>query len=296
MAVAGVSATGSAGASGGAAGWAISASTPALARDASDAVVGVADATGFPLANRQEVIEVQLALEAPDNVENWGAGPSCVAWARAGRANAAVVRGDDRDCDGVLAGSDCNDLAYCAPGDSSCSTAISLCQASCSVGCRVNNVCESALCLPAAACADNAACRTATTLAERLACVAGQATQVKIGLLDTGRPCVDTFVLPLPTTTHCSNPLIEYAEPLADRYTFEVTDGATSCGFSIKKPSNAGAFSGTHHLLVSIDPPNGTGPRPTFFIAVTGVPRVPPMQACANPVSIDSQVAINRCQ
>lgn len=267
-----------------------------LARDATDAIVGVAEASDFPLATGSEVIEVQLTLAAPDNVENWGDRPSCVAWARGGgQTDVAVVREDDRDCDGASASKDCNDVAYCASGDPTCSTALSLCLGACALGCRANTTCEPSLCLPAAACPFNDACRTATSVQDRLDCIASQATQIKIALQDTGRPCVDAFVLPLPSGTHCSNPIIEYAETLPDRYAFEVTDGATSCEFSIKKPSNPDAFTGNHHLLVSIDPPSGVGPRPSLFIAVAGVQRVP-VATCTDPVTVAGQLAINACQ
>lgn len=265
-----------------------------LARNSSDAVVGVAEASGFSLATSNEVIEVHLPLEPPDNVETWGASPSCVAWAqRGGQATTAVVRDDDRDCDGALATNDCNDLAYCAAGDPSCSTAPTLCLATCSLGCRANNACEASVCLPAAACPTNGTCGAASSVAERLACIADQSAHIKVAVMDTGRPCVDSFVVPLPSGSRCGNPIIEYAEPLPDGYTFEVTDGATSCGISIKKPSSAASFSGIHHLLISIDAPSGVGPRPTLFLGIDGFQRVP-IATCTGPVTIE-QIVINRC-
>lgn len=270
----------------------------AVARDATGTIVGVADATDFPVTNGEEVVKVQLTLAPPGvNVSVWGDAPTCAAWTGPGSHNVGVVQDDDRDCDGATGNDDCNDLAYCAPGDANCSTEASLCLAPCAIGCRAQGVCEPSLCLPAATCTLPDGCKTASTVAERIACIAGGTSHlhVLVSLMDNGRPCTDSFAVPLPTGVDCAHPAIEFTQPLADGYTFKVADDGTSCTFAIKAPSNPGAFNGDHHLLVSIDPAGGTGPRPTFLLGVKGISG----QAgatCTNPVSTENQLEINRCQ
>lgn len=264
----------------------------ALARDSRNAVVGVADASGYPIVSARQVVEVRLPLVAADNVVTWGSSPSCIAWARGGgRADVAVVHDGDRDCDGTPATDDCNDLAYCAPNDPSCSTKPTFCSTPCSIGCQVASTCQPSLCLPNSACVSDS-CRNTTTVAERLACIANRATNVRIPLTTEDRPCVDSFALPLPGATQCTDPIIDHAESLADGYTFDVSGGGDSCSFQIRAPASPGALTGTHHLLVSIDPPTGSGPRSTFLVAITGDQHT----TCSDAVSTDNSFDINRCQ
>lgn len=269
----------------------------AVGRNAADAVVGVADASDFPLANGEEVIKVQLDLVPPDsNVEIWGVNATCAAWTRAGSPNVAVVQEDDRDCDGAEVRDDCNDLAFCAPGDPGCSTEPSLCESPCAVGCRSNDACEPALCLPASTCALPDGCKNASTLAERIACVAEGAVQLTavVPLMDDGRPCADSFSIALPGGTECARPVIEYGQLTADGYTFRIQDDGTSCKVEIKAPSTPGALD-DHHLLVSIDAPSGIGPRLTFLLGVKGI-RSQPGAGCASSVVTEGQLELNSCR
>jgi hypothetical protein len=51
-------------------------------------------------------------------------------------------------------------------------------------------------------------------------------------------------------------------------------------------------FTGDHHMLVSIDPGDGTvTPRPTFLFGVVGHPKAD----CSIPISTTNQLVIDRC-
>lgn len=270
----------------------------AVARDAADVIVGVGDASDFPLASGDEVIKVELPLEPPgNNVQVWGVDATCAAWTRPGSSNVAVVQPDDRDCDGAAADDDCNDLSYCAPGDASCSTDPSLCLTPCAIGCRSSTTCAPSVCLPAAVCTLPDGCRAASTVAERIACLASHVSHlhVLVSLMDNGRPCADSFTVSLPSGTQCTRPAIEYSEPTADGYSFKIQDDGASCTFAIKAPSNPGAFNGDHHVLVSIAAASGIGPRQTFLVGVKAV-QGQAGAACTTPLSTDGQLEINSCQ
>lgn len=268
----------------------------AVARDADDTIVGVADARDFPIASRGEVIKVELPLVAPnDNVEVWGADATCAAWSRAGSPSVAVVQEDDRDCDGAPADNDCNDLSYCAAGDASCSTETSLCMTPCAIGCRSTTTCDASLCLPAGTCTLPDECRTASTISERIACILSHSPSVRaaVSLMSDGRPCVNSISIALPTGTQCTQPAIEASQLASDGYTFRVQDDGTSCRFDIKAPSTPSAptLTGPHYLLVSIDAPAGVGPRQTFVVSVKGTMGA----SCQSPVAFEGQPTVNRC-
>ena len=267
----------------------------AVARDADEVIVGVADASDFPVASRNEVIKVELPLVPPQSgVAVWGDDASCAAWSRGGGANVAVIREDDRDCDGADHNADCNDLSYCAPGDATCSTTTSLCTTPCALGCRSSTACAPALCLPAETCSLPSGCTTAATLAERLSCIisrsAGQ--RASVSLMADGRPCADSILIPIPGGTDCGRPAIEATQSLADGYTFRVQDNGTSCKIDIKAPTTLAALS-LHYLLVSIDAPSGIGPRQTFIVSVKGVQNG---GSCTIPVTLEGQFTLNHCE
>jgi hypothetical protein len=272
----------------------------AVARDAQNAIVGVGEATQFPLAADHEVLEVSIPLEAPNqNVHEWGAAPTCLSWTRPKDQPVAFVRDDDRDCDGATADADCNDLLYCGAGDPTCSTTPLLCDVPCAIGCLDNGICAPSACVFAEACNGAQPCAARPTLADVLTCFSNSATPTHLDIrLPTGpqnghqnQPCVRSFSLPLTTGMRCTNPTIVYAEPFSDGYVFDVQDGGSACKFTMNTPPNSPAFVGDHHLLVAIDPPTGIGPRSTFFMGVNPLSGA----MCTSVVSTTNPLMITSC-
>jgi len=273
-----------------------------LARDANNAIVGVGEATDFPLAGAHEVVEVMVPLQAPgQSVQQWGTDPACVTWARADHGPVAFVRDNDRDCDGAVVGNDCNDLLYCRAGDPTCSTTPTLCTTpTCAIGCLSQNVCTPAVCLSDLVCNPPGACANLSTISAILSCLTtqGAATHLDVRVPTASQsshpdqPCVHSFSVPLPDGAPCANPTILFAEPFGDGYVFQVHEDGTACKFDLNMPSGQPPFLGDHHLLVAIDPVTGTIPRRTFFIGFN------PLQAaaCTSVVSTENQLTIESCQ
>jgi hypothetical protein len=277
----------------------------AIARDATGTPLGAGDATQFPVADPGTILDVVIPLESPTGVEIWGAGPSCAAWHRQhGRSWVGVVRGDDRDCDDVAAKLDCNDLAYCSAADGCISTP-TLCTQPCAIGCPPNpvgNTCAPTLCLSPELCSPPpvaVTCTSITDLSARFACIeklVGTHQDVNLPTQKPDdRPCASSFQVQLVNGYKCANPIIELAETLPDGYTFRVNSGGGAiCEIEIEDPQSPQAFSGDHHLLISIDPDPAMpfGPRPTFLIGVLGIP----YPDCSTPISTTNQLVINSCQ
>ena len=269
-----------------------------VAYDANGAPVGVGDIADFPPPSATEVTEVPIALAPADGVELWGNRPGCVAWQRAPGDLVAVVRDNDRDCDTAPASTDCNDLAYCTPGNAACTAKPVVCADTCTLGCPGPNAsCMPAVCLFSSVC-DMMYCDTATNLVDKLTCLAtiGPVTHAdyQVPVVQTQvEPCVDRFDVKLPNNVACTNPRIEFSEHLPDGYTFEVDGGDQACTIQlIPSPTNQ-RFQGDHHLLVSIEAPDPANPRYSMFFGVMPLP----VQQCTSVVTPSSNpLVINMCQ
>jgi hypothetical protein len=264
--------------------------------------VGIGEAADFVVPSGSYSI-VDIALASYDNVETWhgepdAASPACLAWDRPhGEQPIAFVPADDRDCDGELSSRDCDDAAFCAPGDMACQPPRELCTGTtCAYGCKVNGNCLPRVCVPGFTCT-NSACLTATTLFDKFTCLATASgadhPQYYAGGA-AGNPCEgNTVAVKLPNNRECTNPYLEFAE-MGGGWTFAVADkgtGTSTCVITIHTAQTGMPFGPDRHVLVSLDPMNSQDPRPTIFIGITGL-----SGGCDTSQQHDGTLVITDCQ
>ena len=255
--------------------------------------VGIGEAAGFEVPRSGYAI-VDIPLDAYGNVEAWGNG--CIAWNRKhGEQPIAFVPADDHDCDGELAARDCDDAAYCQPGDTSCQPPRELCTSgTCAYGCMISGDCVPKVCVPDFTCT-NPACLADATLLDKFTCLAmasgADHPQYYVGAA-AGEPCDGNKVpIALPNNRGCTHPYIEFAET-AGGWMFSVADGGNgTCVVTITSTTTGMPFGLDRHVLISLDPMNPQDPRPTIFIGIE-----PISGGCSSTKAPDGTLQINDCQ
>jgi len=257
--------------------------------------VGIGEAAGWKVPASGYSI-VDIPLEAYDNVETWAT--RCIAWNRKhGEPPIAFIPTDDRDCDGELSARDCDDAAYCAPGDMSCQPPRELCTgSSCAYGCMINGDCVPRVCVPNFTCT-NPACLDRMTLADRFACLATSSgadhPQYFVGAA-AGNPCDgNTVKIKLPDNRECTHPYLEFAET-GGGWMFTVADagaGTGTCVVTIHVGPTPTPFGMDRHVLISLDPMNPQDPRPTIFIGIE-----PLSGSCTSTMAPMGTLQITDCQ
>jgi hypothetical protein len=244
--------------------------------------VGIGERFGFEIAAGKQVYEYPIALEpyVAAAVERWGPTPDCIAWQHhraADPANAtslvAVVRADDRDCDGFETAVDCDDLAFCAADDPACNVR-SVCGTSttCAIGCvATTGTCKSQLCVTPGLCAPMCALK-GSDIKARYDCGIVQSldhTEIKLAT-HSGVPCETQFAV-VPFGNPCKDARLEYADSrITDGYTFQVGDDGLQCLVTLIAPSTNAPFVGDDHIVISFDAPTGGGLRWSFVLGLTG--------------------------
>jgi hypothetical protein len=259
-------------------------------------LVGIGDASDFKVPHGGYSI-VDITLDKyDDSIETWQKG--CIAWDRKhGEQPVAFVDTDDHDCDGELDSRDCDDSAYCQPGDMSCQPPRELCTGStCAYGCKINGNCVPRVCVPSFTCT-NTACLSSATLLDKFTCLAmasgADHPQYYVGGA-AGNPCDgNTVDVKLPNNRECTHPYLEFAET-GGGWTFDVADkgpGTGTCVITIHSALTGMPFGPDRHLLVSLDPLNSQDPRPTIFIGIT-----PLSGGCTTTRTPDGPLVITDCQ
>jgi hypothetical protein len=257
--------------------------------------VGIGDLADFPVpASGYAIVDIALEKYNASAVEKWQA--DCLAWKRNNGAKPiAFVHPDDRDCDGEVASRDCDDEAFCMPGDPTCQPVRELCDAGvCAYGCKIDGDCAPRLCMPMFVCS-NPLCTNAMTLAEKFACLsinAGADHPDYFIPASAGQPCGDPLVIDLPNGALCTAPILEFAE-MIDNWTVAVaasSDGK-ACVLSFANP-NANAFwNGDHHVVISFDGATATQPRSTIFLGIKAN-----NMGCSSSMAPTGPLEINACQ
>lgn len=261
--------------------------------------VGIGELLDFSIEDGV-VFKYDIELQPYTLAEEWGTDPSCLAWARErddGFSTIAVVHPDDEDCDGRIATADCNDL--CPTGSTGCMNR-GVCSGgannTCGLGCAMGtDSCTPEVCTPMATC--SALCAAAGIADKRLECMLDRTPDHLEITVDTmGAPgplCQDQFAF-APYAALCKNPIIEWVDPrvLGD-YKLTISESSGKCVVHLATATSA-AFVGQHHILVSIDPPNGSGPRPTFILGVS--PRAPMCSSTAELFTFQANGSLAVCQ
>jgi hypothetical protein len=256
--------------------------------------VGIGDAANFKVPTSGYSI-VDITLEPYDtSVEAWQNG--CIAWDRKhGEQPVAFVETDDHDCDGEVASRDCDDTAFCPPGDMSCQPPRELCtDNTCAYGCKINGNCVARVCVPSFTCT-NAACLSSATLVDKFMCLAmasgADHPQYYVGGA-AGNPCDgNTVDVKLPNNRDCAHPYLEFAE-MGGGWTFSVADkGNGICTITVHGSTSGMPFGPDRHLLVSLDPMNSQDPRPTIFLGITSL-----SGGCTTSRPPDGTLVISDCQ
>jgi len=225
------------------------------------------------------VHEYELALVPydPVMVDRWGSAPGCIAWKRDRSDPAqdvvAVVQADNRDCDDLVAASDCNDL--CTAGSPQCDLLPSLCSDPCAVGCNLGGLCRATLCLPRSAC--ESTCAAITQLEDKLRCallVPTTHVEIYVDQLN-GQMCSHMYQFMLPpnngNTTPCLDPKLEVNDvPAASGFTYSIAADPTmpgGCVITSMQASNV-AFAEAHHFVVSFAAPDSVSPRRSVIVGI----------------------------
>jgi hypothetical protein len=176
------------------------------------------------------------------------------------------VSPDDLDCDGLVAGADCNDM--CPTGSMTCNPDAGVCGSPtvCGLGCAKQGFCAIATCINPMACSDT--CAAKPTFDEQMKCAlpAGHI-EIKVDMM-LARPCVGAVYFS-PYGHECANPRIEWTEPFNDGWQFTVGPAGTGmCRLALDTTLSSALFAGDHHMIISFDPLPGTLSR---WSAVVGV-------------------------
>lgn len=264
--------------------------------------VGIGEAADFVVPSDGYSI-IDITLDSYNNVETWrdqanAASPACVAWDRShGEEPIAFVPSDDHDCDGELASRDCDDAAFCPPGDMTCQPPRELCTGNtCAYGCKIDGNCVPRVCVPSFTCT-NTSCLTAATLVDKFTCLAmasgADHPQYYVGGA-AGNPCDgNTVEIKLPNNRQCTHPYLEFAE-MGGGWTFDVADkgtGTSTCVITIHTGTSGMPFGPDRHVLVSLDPMNSQDPRPTIFIGISAL-----SGGCDTSRPPDGTLVITDCQ
>jgi hypothetical protein len=106
-----------------------------------------------------------------------------------------------------------------------------------------------------------------------------------------GQLCGAPLVIDLPNGALCKHPIVEFAE-MIDNWTVTVaaSGDAKACVLSFANP-NANAFwNGDHHVVISFDGAQPTGPRSTIFLGIKAN-----NAGCATSMAPTGPLAINAC-
>jgi len=257
--------------------------------------VGIGDFADFPVpASGYAIVDIALEKYNPSAVETWQT--DCLAWKRShGAQPVAFVHADDRDCDGELASRDCDDSAYCVPGDPGCQPLRELCNAGvCAYGCQIDGDCAPRLCMPEFVCG-NPLCANAVTLTDKFSCLSvntGADHPVYYIQVSAGQPCGNPVVVDLPNGAKCQDPVVEFAE-MIDNWTVTVaaSSDARACVLSFANTNVNAFWNGDHHVVISFDGASAGGPRSTIFLGIMA-----DGSGCAHSMAPMGTLEINACQ
>jgi hypothetical protein len=280
---------------------------------AHDVPVGIGELFDLEVPDDRTLI-YHLTLEPYDAtaVERWGRDRAdCVAWTRArdgdpAPSTIAVVRADDRDCDGFTRADDCDDAAFCA--DEGCG-ALGVCGDgdTCAIGRCTNHLtgpatCEPVTCVIPGLCAPDCIAYTGPEdLPGRDFCGIGLSLQHGELLIPTegGKVCnqagsVDYFAtFALPNGLPCNAPLVDYVDPRTPGFTYDIQPAlaGTDCRLYVF-PNAAGAvFAGDHHIMISFQPADPTLPRWSLVIGVAALA----MGSCTTPAQFTPSGEVSDC-
>jgi hypothetical protein len=226
-----------------------------------DKPVGVGELSGFKLEDGI-VNKYDIELEKADvGVDVWGSNQSCFAWTRFREgqfSTIAVLSPDDLDCDGVVAGTDCNDL--CPIGSTLCSPDLSVCgtDMTCGLGCaRTGDACQIQTCLPDIACSADCVLK-GPSLDTRMDCAAKNiAPHLTVNVnMTSGTPCARVFTVPIYNRS-CAGVVELWEQNFFDGWSIEVKPSANDpnhCEVSMNHLNPTASFSGDHHVLVAFPP------------------------------------------
>ncbi|MEO8550964.1 MAG: hypothetical protein ABI678_13355 [Kofleriaceae bacterium] len=257
--------------------------------------VGIGGVADFPVpATGYTIVDVALEPYNRSAIETWQA--DCLAWKRShGEQPIGFVHADDRDCDGEVASRDCDDTAFCLPGDPGCQPVRELCdEGGCAYGCQIDGDCAPRLCMPIFVC-NPQLCASASTLPEKFACLALTAGADHPDYYlpaSAGQPCGDPLVIDLPNGATCTNPTVEFTE-MIDNWTVTVAADATdkACVLSFANANTNAFWNGDHHVVISFDGATPDGPRSTIFLGIKA-----DNMGCAHSMAPTGPLAINACQ
>lgn len=256
--------------------------------------VGIGEVSKFPVpASGYALVDLTLESYNASAVEKWQ--PDCLAWKRShGEVPVGFVRADDRDCDGEVAARDCDDAAYCVPGDTTCQPARELCDdAVCAYGCQATTTCVPRLCMPGFVCT-NPLCTSAVTLAEKFACLS-----VNSGAdhpdyyipASAGQPCGVPLRIDLPNDAHCANPVVEFVEMIDGwAVTAVASPDEKACMLGFTNANANASWTGDHHVVISFDGASPDDPRSTIFLGIKAN-----NTGCASSMGPSETLVINAC-